>query len=201
MARSSSAPTASRQRPWRLSNSSRCAVGPAPPFSFVHMHDVEPVVGARVIRGTIEAAQRGAEREPADPPHAVDADAHDQPPPPRGHAADRPISSSRQPCIAPCGRARRMAGRENLDPPAQAGVELVQQGRALGGAAGELGGVGQRPGAGHRHVAEIGADLSVQRVAERDHEIDPRRVRPGELVPRLAAQRPTRRGRAAGAWR
>ena len=78
--------------------------------------------------------------------------------------------------------------REDFDPPAQAGVELVQQRRAFDGAAGELRRVGQRPGSGHRQVAEVGADRALQRVAERDDEIHSRRVGAGELVPRLAAQ-------------
>ena len=72
---------------------------------------------------------------------------------------------------------------EDLDPPAQAGVEFVQQGRAFDRAAGELRRVWQRPGAGDRQFAEVRADLAVQRVAERDDEIHARRVGSGEFVP------------------
>ena len=47
-------------------------------LQFVDVHDIEPVVGARIIGGPIHATHRGAQREAADAPHAVDADTHGQ---------------------------------------------------------------------------------------------------------------------------
>ena len=99
-------------------------------LEFVDMHDVEPVVGARIVRRPIHAAHRRAQREAADPAHAVDADAHGQRTPDWRRAGPPPISSSRAFMRHAVERGERQR-REDLDPPAQAGVEFVQQRRSV----------------------------------------------------------------------
>ncbi len=46
-------------------------------LQLVDMDDIEPVGGAGVAVRPAHRAEGGAKRQPADPPHAVDADAHD----------------------------------------------------------------------------------------------------------------------------
>ncbi len=76
MASSPSAAMSARQRPCTLSNSSRCAVAAAPPLISLSVHHLEPVAGARIVCLAIGRAQGRAQRQPADPAHAVDADLH-----------------------------------------------------------------------------------------------------------------------------
>ncbi len=43
-------------------------------FDLVHMRDVEPVAGPRIVRRPIHAAERRPQRETPDAAHAIDAD-------------------------------------------------------------------------------------------------------------------------------
>ena len=45
-------------------------------FQFVDMDDVQPVLGARIACRAMYAAERRAQREPADAAHAIDANFH-----------------------------------------------------------------------------------------------------------------------------
>jgi len=45
-------------------------------LDLVQMHDVEAVAGARVAGRSLHRAERRAQRQAPDPPHAVDADRH-----------------------------------------------------------------------------------------------------------------------------
>ena len=64
-------------------------------LQFVDMHDIEPIVGARIVGGALHAAHRGAQGQAADAAHAVDADTHGQRPPTATGTVPPPISSSR----------------------------------------------------------------------------------------------------------
>ena len=128
---------ASRQRPWTLSNSSRCAAVPAPPRELVHMDDVQTVIGTRIIRRPVQAAHGGAQRQATDPSHAVDADAHDQDARQDRHsAAGNLVEPHLHGDTVERGEGQ---GRKNLEAPPQAGVQLVQQRGALDGTAVEFG--------------------------------------------------------------
>ena len=144
-------------------------------LELVDMHDVEPVVRARIVGRAIDAAHRGAQREAADPAHAVDADAHGQLTTAAAGKPPPPISSSRAFIAMRSSEAKGRAVKISIRRRRLA-YSSFSSDRALDGTAGELGRIGQRPGAGHRQVAEIGADLPVQRVAERDDEIHARRI-------------------------
>ena len=52
----------------------------------------------------------------------------------------------------------------------------------------ELCRIGAGPGSSHWSIAKVGADLAIDRVAERDHEIHAWRIGTHELVPRFRAQ-------------
>ena len=104
------------------------------PLELIHMDDVQTVIGTWVICRPIQAAHGGAERQAADPSHAVDADAHDQ------RTPDKRRHSAAGNLVEPhlhCDTVERGEGqsRKNLEAPAQAGVQLVQQRSALDGAA------------------------------------------------------------------
>ena len=100
-------------------------------FELVDVHDIEPIAGARVIGRAIEAAHCGAQGKAADAAHAIDADAHGQLTTAAAGKPPPPISSSRAFIAMRSSEAKGRAVKI-VDPPAEAGVKLVQQDGALG---------------------------------------------------------------------
>ena len=77
---------------------------------------------------------------------------------------------------------------EYLEASPDHGVKLIEQGGAFRRRALELCGVGEGPAGRHELAGEIGAELALRRIAERDHEIHAGSKGAFELVPRFASQ-------------
>ena len=151
-----------RQRPWMLSNSSRCAVAAAPPLSSLTCTTSSRLPARGSSGGAMHAAQRRAQRQPPDAAHAVDADRHARSP--LSARCPRGVADLVEPRLQrhPVERRERQAG-EDLDPPADhARRARSAASRARSREPVNLAGIGQRPGAGDDLVAEVRTDLAVR---------------------------------------